>query len=376
MTCPANGMSAAGVSVDVIIPAHNSAATIVTALESLRNQTVRPSAVIVVDDASADETVRVVEEYLRNGLPGCRVTGLQRREVAGLQSYRVTEGPGGSEPLSVNSDPSTVSPPGCRRVTPSSCSPVTLLPCHSVTPPFSVKLIRMSSNSGPAAARNRGVAEASGEWVAFLDADDAWLPWRLSRQFEELRRTPSCVMCCGETCPIGAMPDAAMPGPTQVLEPCDFLDRNPVATSTVLLRRDAFVEVGGFDPAFRGPEDYDLWLRLAARRRILRLSEALAGYRSQSGSLSMDDRKFLPQVLRVLGKAFASGGALTLHPEWRSRAESAQYWNASWMAFCRGDRPMAVRWWWASFRRQFGMEPRIPRPWFRLLARYVAGVTP
>ncbi|OGV85771.1 MAG: hypothetical protein A2340_15445 [Lentisphaerae bacterium RIFOXYB12_FULL_60_10] len=90
-----------------------------------------------------------------------------------------------------------------------------------------------------------------------------------------------------------------------------FAIANPVATSTVLLRRDVFEAVGGFDEQFRGPEDYDLWMRVADRGTVLKLETPLARYRHREGSLSVDDRKFLPQVIRVIEKAYGPGGVLS-----------------------------------------------------------------
>lgn len=96
-------------------------------------------------------------------------------------------------------------------------------------------------------------------------------------------------------------------------------------------------------------------------------------YRQVPGSLSMDDRKFLPQVLRVLDKAFAPGGALYAHAGMKTKALANQYWNASWMAFQRGSRWGALGWWWKAWWLNVGLEQPIRQKWFRLLARYVFG---
>jgi glycosyltransferase involved in cell wall biosynthesis len=237
------------------------------------------------------------------------------------------------------------------------------------------RLIRQA-NAGPAAARNRGVSEAMGDWIAFLDSDDAWLPWRLSAVLDLASVHPDVGLWCGEALRWSgsstAAPQPVKPTFHRVALDC-FLSNNPIATSSVLVRRDVLLESGGFDPAFRGPEDFDLWLRVGARAQIAFIEAPVALYRRVPGSLSMDDRRFLPEVLRVLDKAFASGGALASHPQWRSLALSTQYWNASWMAFERGDRRAAVALWARAWRLNRRAHAPARRAWFRLGVRYLVG---
>ena len=122
-----------------------------------------------------------------------------------------------------------------------------------------------------------------------------------------------------------------------------------VATSTVMVKKAVLKDVGGFDEQFRGPEDYDLWMSIAARSKeqgaesIAIMNAPLTYYRERAGSLSMDDRTFLPEVLRVLDKAFAEDGALSEMPHMQSKATARQYWHASLMASSRGDRGQALK---------------------------------
>ena len=127
-----------------------------------------------------------------------------------------------------------------------------------------------------------------------------------------------------------------------------FAYRNPVATSTVLLRKDAFEIAGGFREEFRGPEDYDLWMRIAARGRCCRVARPLSRYRHVEGSLSLDDRTFLPQVLSVLDAAYGPGGVMEERFSKR-RAVSHQQLAAAWMAMERG----AVLRAWSLYARGF-----------------------
>ncbi|GAG05160.1 unnamed protein product, partial [marine sediment metagenome] len=253
-------------SISVIIPAYNAAGTIREALESVFAQTYKHFEAIVVDDCSTDGTSDCVRRW-------CRVSSVE-----------------------------------CR-------------------------LVRMEENRGPAAARNRGIAEAHGEWIAFLDADDVWLPEKLATQLQIAEQHPDAALICGKTAAFGnekasgkwkeAREGTVRCGKSLPLNACPERSRgayrlplavfavdNPVATSTVLVRKEAVEAVGGFDEQFRGPEDYDLWMRIAAKYPIVKTDQPLARYRFVPGSLSMDDRTFLPQVLRVLEKAFGPGGVL------------------------------------------------------------------
>ena len=299
-------------SISVVIPAHNSASTIATCLDSVLMQTYLPTEILIVDDASQDDTVAAIENW---------------RKATG----------------------------------------------------HAVQCIRMEQNGGPAAARNAGLQASSGEWIAFLDADDAWLPWRLSTQMEILRAYPDTVLLCGQTISLqeGQTDDIHPPreSPTpHRLTLQELLAHNPVATSTVLARRDTLMNAKGFDTAFRGPEDYDLWLRMVAAGTCHYVPLPLTRYRATVGSLSMDDRLFLPQVLRVLDKAFAPDGVLAPYRRFRYRAKAEQFTSASWMAYNRGDRRRAVTLLlrsWLCGPTRLAKEKNDPLQRIKLLIRYL-----
>lgn len=121
-------------------------------------------------------------------------------------------------------------------------------------------------NAGAAAARNRGIQEASGSWVAFLDADDFWLPGKLAAQFEALERKPSAAFSYTDVLvrrEDGSEGELACPRAERTLFE-KLLSGNVFATPTALVRRDCFEEVGLFDPSLRTGEDWDMWLRLSS----------------------------------------------------------------------------------------------------------------
>ena len=139
----------------------------------------------------------------------------------------------------------------------------------------------------------------------------------------------------------------------------------------MLVKKSVLDGVGRFDESFRGPEDYDLWIRVAGECKVLRVDEEISLYREVAGSLSMDDRKFLPQVLRVLEKAYTEGGVLSGMPELRATAEAGQFWNASWMAYRRGSRRVAIKYLHEAFIRNRVASEKMIRPWVSVLLRYL-----
>ncbi len=164
-----------------------------------------------------------------------------------------------------------------------------------------VVLIRQS-NEGVAAARNLGIRSARGEWLAFLDADDAWLPGKLEAQWKALSSDPAARMSytgwhvwesdVSDASPglvaqlrSAAADDTDSPGAsgwiyTSLLEDC------VVWTSTVLVHRSVLDEVGVFDPGLRIGEDYDLWLRASRVTKILRVPKPFALYRMHPSNIT------------------------------------------------------------------------------------------
>jgi len=160
---------------------------------------------------------------------------------------------------------------------------------------FGNAMLIRQQNQGIAAARNAGLAAATNEWIAFIDADDYWLPGKLQKQFDALARHPEARMSYGawhvwqseESEPSAELlkmlrnrdsPSLDNGGPsgwiyTQLLLDC------AVWTSTVLMNRSLLGEIGGFDESLRVGEDYDLWLRASRRTEIVRVMTPLALYR-------------------------------------------------------------------------------------------------
>ncbi len=236
------------------------------------------------------------------------------------------------------------------------------------------RVLRLDCNMGPAFARNRGVENASGEWVAFLDADDVWLKGKLDIQVNRAESEPAIHMWCGALSGWSRLSGRrGRDTGWQELFLEDFVTSNPVATSTVMIRKEVLKASGGFDETLCGPEDFDLWIRVAKRHRIGLINMPLAMRGERRDALSGNDETFLPEILRVLDKAFAAGGAFAPHPEWRTAALSNQYWNASWMAFLQGSRARALSLLLRAWLLHLRSSLRPQREWIRLATRYLLG---
>jgi glycosyltransferase involved in cell wall biosynthesis len=216
--------------VSVIIPAYKAGRTITAALQSVFAQTYRDYEVIVIDDGSTDDTALRVAEW------GDRVVYVHQ------------------------------------------------------------------PNGGPGSARNEGFRHSHGRFIAFLDADDVWLPRKLERQVAYFARFPETgllhsaalvsrapthtVLETLDSAPLDASGDA----PSNVF--CDLFHGSlEINTLTVMTRRDVLTEIGGFDERRElHVEDWDLWLRIAARYPVGYLENPLAVHRP-GGSMSSEVEK-------------------------------------------------------------------------------------
>lgn len=174
-----------------------------------------------------------------------------------------------------------------------------------------IRYFRQENTGKPGVVRNRAIAQARGEYVAFLDSDDAWLPGRLARQLAEAEAHPEAGLIYSFTREMdragrpGAVFGPNFDGSGSQFERLLFL--NFIPTSTVLVPRRVLEDVGTFDesPEFRTNQDYELWLRIAARYPIRLVPEVLAFYRVHEGGISADRVTQLDRLEASLERIFA-----------------------------------------------------------------------
>lgn len=178
------------------------------------------------------------------------------------------------------------------------------------------------SNKGPAAARNLGIKEAKGDWIAFLDSDDEWKPGKLKAQMKFFADHPGYRICQTEEIWIRngtrvnpMKKHRKFGGP--IFEKC--LPLCVVSPSAVMMHRKLFEEVGLFDESLPACEDYDLWLRIAAKYPIgLIETPYILKYGGHADQRSREFPAMDQFRIRSLAKILSSG-VLTPEQTWAAR---------------------------------------------------------
>jgi teichuronic acid biosynthesis glycosyltransferase TuaG len=291
--------------VSVVIPAYQAAETIGRAVASLAAQTRRDFEAIVVDDGSSDGTAAAAQ------------AALDQHGIDGQVVRRPRGGPG--------------------------------------------------VFNNPGAARNAGIAEARGTFVAFLDADDRWEPRKLELSLAALEERPQLAgVCHAEVVRRDGEEIARNRYGTRLPLYWSLLLRdNCMSTSATVVRRDALLAAGCFTeaPEHASVEDYDLWLKLARNGgRFAFIDEPLGEYQRHAAAISLNVDRHLDAALTVIDLSFErqfgprmSTWQRLLHRQRRMRPirQAARSVAAS------GDRERARR----LVRRAAGEWPLSPKLW-------------
>lgn len=187
-----------------------------------------------------------------------------------------------------------------------------------------VRLIRQE-NGGVARARNRGLREAKGEWIAFLDHDDQFLPDKLAMLAPLACERVGAIVSRWREIENGvAVRESPSENPKNAFSWL-FGWNNPIVSMSVpLVRRDLLLQIGGFDPHCAPADDWDLWLRLARRSEFVFCDVVLTNYYLHDGQQRLDGHRMFRATRRVLGK----------HPLQLGRRPLLLWWFLWSGAFC------------------------------------------
>lgn len=227
--------------ISVIIPTYNTAQFIVDAIESVLSQTFQDFEVVIADDGSTDNTSEVVKPF--------------------VDKY-----------------------------------------------PDRIRYF-YKKNGGEGSARNYGIKRAKGNYLAFLDSDDLWYPEKLERSYKALQEQPEYgIVCHGYRQTYNGQygGDFSVNIKYNKFSQEDFLREFYLqcrfSIITVMMKKDIFYKVGGFDESFAALTDYDFWMRCAMVSRVLFLGEILAEYRKRGGSILSNVEQQLQYGTRFMEK--------------------------------------------------------------------------
>jgi glycosyltransferase involved in cell wall biosynthesis len=154
-----------------------------------------------------------------------------------------------------------------------------------------VRVVRHENPQGVSAARNRGAAEARGEWVAFTDDDDLWAPEKLARQIraaEAADRNWSYAGSVNVTDDLQIVYGLPPPPPEEVVAALPHYNAIPGGGSNVVVRRETLLRAGPFDSRLRNTEDWEMWIRLAKAGPPAWVCSPLLAYRVHPSNSSLD----------------------------------------------------------------------------------------
>lgn len=164
------------------------------------------------------------------------------------------------------------------------------------------------ANQGPSAARNKGLRAATGEFIAYLDADDYWEPHFIESMISALSSSEAVLAYCGWQ---NVMPNGKSPPP---FIPPDYENEGKRVAllsnaslwpiHATLTRHDALLEIGGFNEDLPVCEDYDMWLRLTFNKPVVRVEQVLSYYRHHKPLGASDKRGRDAEYMRQIKKIF------------------------------------------------------------------------
>ncbi len=226
------------------------------------------------------------------------------------------------------------------------------------------------SNQGQSVARNRGIEEAEGEFICFLDSDNAWRPHKLERSLREFDEHPEADIVYGDfiviDCAGKEIGTNRMKRYSGFVTP-QLLKDNFVSMNTTMTRRACFAEMGGFDGNDRFAEDYGLWLRFSTRYHFRYIAEVLGYYRVMENQISSDKQQRFRANERLLLQ-FIERFPEVLTQGQKRRGLSYFYVRKARYEIFQGESRRALM----DIGRSLKQDPLWRGPW-KALARMVVG---
>jgi glycosyltransferase involved in cell wall biosynthesis len=241
------------------------------------------------------------------------------------------------------------------------------------------------TNSGVSAARNRGILSSNGEYVAFLDDDDLWLPRKLELQIKYLDEHPEVGLLFSNTNTATTGEDLRFANKkmSQISKPHrgkvfrELFVENFIPCCSVVVRRICFDKVGLFDPSLRNAQDYDMWLRIARFFRVDYIDQPLAIYRHHVHSLSHGVEKEIESEILLRKKMISLDPSLLVQFSHQTIKEAyyRSHVHLGWVQMWKGDLKKARKNYWQYIQ----LDPLDPRVYvlvmitilpFRLISKF------
>ncbi len=237
----------------------------------------------------------------------------------------------------------------------------------SIVGGWPVRLLSTGHRSGPAVARNIGIRAATGDAIAFLDADDLWEPTHCEIVGALLDRHPGAAVAFSRVAGFGSeswVSTANFPIDRAFLALDGLLRDNFVAQPTAVVRRETLLRVGGYDErsAVAFAEDYDLWLRLAAIAPFVGTDHVTARYRTHPMQRSRNVDRYVAARWTARHRVWAGETdagrkralGRTIHDEWRRELRGAWLRSERYLfntllsqhELVPDSLDLARRWWW------------------------------
>jgi glycosyltransferase involved in cell wall biosynthesis len=197
-----------------------------------------------------------------------------------------------------------------------------------------LRILRQHSQGGVSAARNRGIADATGTWIAFLDDDDLWAPDKLSQQVAAATSSGRAWAYTGDVNvddDLRVLTGSLPPTPEQVMRALPRYNPLPTGASNVIVRADALAEAGPFDPTLRRTEDWDLWIRMARIGPPAHVPRPLVAYRFHRANIA-------PETTAVVREPEVLADRYGIPID-----RAAMQRRAAWISLRAGDRGRALR---------------------------------